>query len=146
MKYFSTIKGGYVNGMRVSGVERRRLAESILKKSSFTVSDLDILNMSDKERKCLPACFRSWLPYLSPYHDAQTRLKKEETKTTTNTILSPFSEFLTTRNDFFRSLNSPDDENLSSTATVNDKSYLKASKFYESVTEKTPVRGKKGKR
>lgn len=141
--FFSSIKGGYVNGVRVSGVERRRLAESILNKSSLTYSDLNILNMTNEERKSLPECFRSWLPYLSPYRVRQTNFKGRDHSTGTDNTLSPFSEFLTTRNDLFGNLTSPSynksysDDNASKHV---EKISFKNGQLYEHMHEKTPLK------
>jgi hypothetical protein len=110
---FSNIKGGYVNGMRISGVERRRLAESVLDRSSFSYKDLDMLNLTNAERSSLPQPFLSWLPFLSPYTDPSTLANTKAIKSASD--LSPFSHFLHTRADLFGGLSSP--EIVSSTST-----------------------------
>ena len=57
---FSNIKGGYVNGMRISGVERRRLAESVLDRSSFSYKDLDMLNLIGSTQYVLSFAKTNW--------------------------------------------------------------------------------------
>jgi hypothetical protein len=147
--FFSTLKGGYVNGMRVSGVERRRLAESILNKSSLTYSDLNQLNLTKEERKSLPGCFRTWLPYLSPYRVKQTNLKASgDHVTAAKNFLSPFSEFLTTRNDLFGSLTSPSFEESHSGEKVpkqTEKISSNQGPVYGHTHDKTPLKVYKGK-
>lgn len=142
--YLSSIKGGYINGMRVSGVERRRIAESIFSKSSLTYSDLDLLNMTNEERKCLPGIFRSWLPYLSPYCEGHTNMKLKAAPTISNNTLSPFSEFLNNRNDLFGTFTSPSDDDLHTKKKVlaNDAHHsLKDPQFPQRILEKTPLKG-----
>lgn len=146
--FFSTIKGGYVNGMRVSGVERRRLADSILNKPSLTYNDLNLLNMTNEERKRLPACFRTWLPYLSPYRVTQTKLKARDVLTTAENMLSPFSEFLTTRNDLFGAMTSPSNDKPDSSEKASkhiEKISFKHRPLYEHTLVRTPLKVYKGK-
>ncbi len=104
-KLFSSIKGGYVNGMRISGVERRRLVETVLDRPSFTYKDLDMLNLTIAERSSLPQPFLSWIPFLAPYTGPMSSLVNM--KPAKSSDLSPFSHFLHTRADLFGCLTSP---------------------------------------
>lgn len=103
---FSKIKGGYVNGMRISGVERRRLADSVLSIPGICYKDLERLNLTNEERSSLPSPFHTWLPFLSPYSGPSTAVKSMPSKSSND--LSPFSHFLNTRADLFGGLPSPD--------------------------------------
>lgn len=64
-QFFQTLKGGYINGIYHSSLERRRLAE----KSANTGSSkaLNNLNLTPDERARLPAVFRRKSPNLAPY-------------------------------------------------------------------------------
>lgn len=125
-EFLSTIKGGYVNGMRVSGVERRRIAEKILSNESLSCGDLDMLNMTDEERRSMPQCFMSWLPFLTPYVEHQVAAVSRATHAKPASMLSPFSAFLNTRTDLFGSMASPDVA-VSSTFPKMSKNYHPAS-------------------
>ena len=120
----SKLKGGYVNGMRVSGVERRRLAEAIFDKPSISYGELNVLNLTDEERMTLPTCCSSWLPFLIPYVDPNVARRIP------SAALSPFSQLLHTRTDFFGGLPSPDVISSNSSAPMrvtNDKGAMKNS-------------------
>jgi hypothetical protein len=146
-EFLSTIKGGYVNGMRVSGVERRRMAENVLSKESLFCRDLDILNMTHEERRFLPQCFISWLPFLTPYVEHQVAAAPRALKAKPESMLSPFSAFLNTRADLFGSMASPDAA-LSSTLHRMPIHYHSASlkpSPMSGTLVKTPAKSKTGK-
>jgi len=146
--FLSTVKGGYVNGMRVSGVERRRMAENILSRPSLSCADLDALNMTEEERRCLPQCFVSWLPYLALYVDSQVSAIPRAVKAKPASMLSPFSAFLNTRTDLFGNMASPD---VATSSTSSDliKSGLPTSLIPSPMSGnsvKTPAKAKTGKK
>ena len=120
--YLFVIKGGYVNGMRISSLERRRLAESIVSNPSLSCSDLDAINLTNEERNALPPFFQSWLPFLAPYVDA-TIVKIKASKPSVD--LSPFSRFVSTRADLFGGLASP--ENVTSMPSPNNRNDIPSS-------------------
>jgi hypothetical protein len=146
--FLSTVKGGYVNGMRVSGVERRRMAENILSRPSLSCADLDALNMTEVERTCLPQCFISWLPYLASYVDSQVSAIPRAVKVKPASMLSPFSAFLNTRTDLFGNMASPDAA-TSSTSPDLIKTGLPTSLVPSPMSGnsvKTPAKAKTGKK
>jgi hypothetical protein len=66
----NALKGGYVFGLYRSALERRRACEIIMAPNYPLVPEsLNALNLTDNERYNMPAFFRSWLPFLAPYHD-----------------------------------------------------------------------------
>eukprot|EP00980_Cylindrotheca_fusiformis_P019074 scaffold6433_cov125-Cylindrotheca_fusiformis.AAC.16 len=64
-KFFQTLKGGYINGVYHSALERRRLAEKSANSGSSQA--LNNLNLTPEERDRLPAIFRRKVPNLAPY-------------------------------------------------------------------------------
>lgn len=67
-KFFQTLRGGYVNGIYQSALERRRLAEKTA--SDGCTDALNNLNLSPEERDRLPKFFRNKLliPYQGQHH------------------------------------------------------------------------------
>jgi hypothetical protein len=63
--FLTNLKGGYVNGIYLSAVERRRLAEKVAKSGSTAA--LNNLNLTQDERYMLPAAFRKKTSMLDPY-------------------------------------------------------------------------------
>jgi myb proto-oncogene protein len=66
--FLSNLRGGYVNGIYLSALERRRLADEsnkITTKGSIEV--LDALNLTPEERRRLPPFFQSQIFRLRPY-------------------------------------------------------------------------------
>jgi hypothetical protein len=64
-QFFQTLKGGYINGIYHSALERRRLAEKSANNGSSEA--LNNLNLTPEERGRLPAVFRRKIPNLAPY-------------------------------------------------------------------------------
>lgn len=71
--FLSTIKGGYVNGMYMSALERRRMAERSPISRHMQSEVISCLNLSSIERQQLPKFFQSWLPYLDPYTESTSQ-------------------------------------------------------------------------
>ncbi|KAL3934159.1 MAG: hypothetical protein SGBAC_010063 [Bacillariaceae sp.] len=63
--FFQTLKGGYINGVYHSSLERRRLAEKTAGCGSSEA--LNNLNLTPEERERLPSIFKRKLPKLAPY-------------------------------------------------------------------------------
>lgn len=63
--FFQTLKGGYINGVYHSSLERRRLAEKTA--GSGSSEALNNLNLTPEERERLPSIFKRKLPNLAPY-------------------------------------------------------------------------------
>ena len=66
-QFFQTLRGGYVNGIYQSALERRRLAERTAKDGS--TKSLNSLNLTPEERDRLPSIFRK--KFLEPYMGRQ---------------------------------------------------------------------------
>ena len=105
--FLSKIKGGYVNGMYMSALERRRMAERAPISVHMQPEVMSALNLSSIERKQLPRFFHSWLPYLDPYTESTTQPSHSAptNKGHLSNEMSPFSRLVTGRN---ASLFSPD--------------------------------------
>lgn len=104
-KALLSIKGGYINGMYKSALERRRISERILSSSEVLWADLNELNLTHEERNDLPFEFHSWLPLLMPYHDPRSSSRDYALKEPASSM-SPFSLFVNTRTDLFGRLES----------------------------------------
>ena len=65
--FLSKLRGGYINGIYVSALERRRLADKGNVGSMGTIESLDSLNLTPEERNSLPRFFASNISYLIPY-------------------------------------------------------------------------------
>lgn len=67
-RFFQTLRGGYVNGIYQSALERRRLAEKTAADGS--TDSLNSLNLTPEERERLPSIFRNKLldPYQGRHH------------------------------------------------------------------------------
>lgn len=65
LRFFQSLKGGYVNGIYHSALERRRLAEKTAQSGS--TESLNRLNLTPEERNQLPSVFRHKSLYLKPY-------------------------------------------------------------------------------
>lgn len=65
IQFFQTLKGGYINGVYHSSLERRRLAEKTA--STGSSEALNNLNLTPEERERLPPIFKRKLPNLAPY-------------------------------------------------------------------------------
>lgn len=63
----STLRGGYVNGMYLSALERRRIAETANPAEIGTAASLSSLNLTNEERMHLPRFFQAKLHYMAPY-------------------------------------------------------------------------------
>lgn len=63
--FFQTLKGGYIDGVYHSSLERRRLAEKTV--STGSSEALSNLNLTPEERERLPTIFKQKLPNLAPY-------------------------------------------------------------------------------
>lgn len=66
-RFFQTLRGGYINGIYQSALERRRLAEKTA--SDGNIEALNSLNLSKEERERLPRFFRNRLS--NSYRDHQ---------------------------------------------------------------------------
>lgn len=67
-RFFQSLRGGYVNGIYQSALERRRLAERTAKDGSTDA--LNSLNLTPEERERMPSVFRNKLldPYQGRHH------------------------------------------------------------------------------
>ena len=65
--FLSSLRGGYVDGIYMSALERRRRSESLGVCEQGTPETLDALNLTPDERNLLPKFYRMWIPYLKPY-------------------------------------------------------------------------------
>lgn len=68
--FVSNLKGGYVNGLYLTGLERRRIAESekLCSVETFSLDALNALNLTNEERYRLPEfCHGTILSALKPY-------------------------------------------------------------------------------
>jgi hypothetical protein len=63
--FLTNLKGGYINGIYLSAVERRRLAEKVAKSGSTAA--LNNLNLTQEERYTIPGAFRQKTSMLDPY-------------------------------------------------------------------------------
>jgi hypothetical protein len=63
----SKLRGGYVNGMYLSALERRRIAETANLSEIGTAAWLSSLNLTNEERLHLPRFFQSKLHFMAPY-------------------------------------------------------------------------------
>ncbi len=150
-EYFSTIKGGYVNGMYKSALERRRMAETIVNNHNLMYSDLDSLNLTPHERHGMPRAFQTWVPYLARYSDPkvpqhhpapQMHQKRFE--------MSPMGHFSSRSSDFFGSSQPANvSSKISSVSTLRDKTNqpasLRPSPLSRNSISKTPIINKFGK-
>lgn len=66
--FVSSLRGGYVNGIYLSALERRRLAENLDLSQSGAIEALNALNLTPDERRRLPAFFQSKIYNLKPYN------------------------------------------------------------------------------
>ncbi len=85
----SNVKGGYVQGIYRSALERRRMCESIMEQGSVTPESLNSLNLTDKERYNMPLFFHSWVPFLAPYQDPRNPPQMNHSAPFSQ-IMSPF--------------------------------------------------------
>lgn len=65
--FLSNLRGGYVNGIYLSALERRRVAQESDLVAKGAIDALDALNLTAKERESLPPFFRSQMFRLKPY-------------------------------------------------------------------------------
>eukprot|EP00543_Licmophora_paradoxa_P000290 CAMPEP_0202455208 /NCGR_PEP_ID=MMETSP1360-20130828/12796_1 /ASSEMBLY_ACC=CAM_ASM_000848 /TAXON_ID=515479 /ORGANISM="Licmophora paradoxa, Strain CCMP2313" /LENGTH=670 /DNA_ID=CAMNT_0049074741 /DNA_START=268 /DNA_END=2280 /DNA_ORIENTATION=+ len=65
--YLSKIRGGYIDGIYVSALERRRVAEKQNIGNLGTTASLNKLNLTPDERRTLPLFFQAKIPYMAPY-------------------------------------------------------------------------------
>lgn len=98
--YLSSIKGGYINGVYKSALERRRIVEKVFSNSVVSPRDLNHLNLTTEERNGMPQEFRSWLPLMTPYQDPRIPSTSYSSRETAS-AMSPFSLFVNTRTDLF---------------------------------------------
>ncbi len=143
--YLTSLKAGYVDGMRLSKLERQRKAEEIMSRTKITSTDLDELNLTIEERRALPKSFSSWIPYLAPYINYD-HIGSRAMKMKPISMLSPFSAFLNTRTDLFGNMTSPAMSEPSPPAGVAKSAVpasLKPSPF--NGNQKTPAKDKTGK-
>jgi hypothetical protein len=68
-EFFRTLRGGYVNGIYISSLERRRLAEKTACHGSMEA--LNNLNLTPNERDRLPGIFKAKLDNFDPYWGRQ---------------------------------------------------------------------------
>ena len=72
----NSLKGGYIDGMYRSALERRRLVDKFKIVEAKSPVTLNILNLSPVEREALPSFYKSWLPFLRPYEGPPHHLSK----------------------------------------------------------------------
>lgn len=65
--FISSLRGGYVDGIYHSALERRRLAENLQVATKGSMQALDALNLTPEERRRLPPFFQSKTYSLKPY-------------------------------------------------------------------------------
>jgi len=65
--FLSQIKGGYIEGIYKSALERRRLSESFQIAEQLSPEALNILNLTSEEKNCLPKFYHFWIPFLKLY-------------------------------------------------------------------------------
>ena len=65
--YIGGMKGGYINGMYHSAMERKRMAEASNVVKSGSTAALNTMNLSPGERKVLPPFFQQKVPNLEPH-------------------------------------------------------------------------------
>ena len=66
--FVSHLRGGYVDGIYLSALERRRLAEKLqIWTNGGSIQALDALNLTPEERRRLPLFFQSKVYSLKPY-------------------------------------------------------------------------------
>ena len=65
--YIVGMKGGYINGMYHSAMERKRMAEASNVVKSGSTAALNTMNLSPGERKVLPPFFQQKVPNLEPH-------------------------------------------------------------------------------
>jgi hypothetical protein len=147
--YLLTIKGGYINGMYKSALERRRIVEKVFSNSVVSPRDLNHLNLTTEERNGMPHEFRAWLPLLAPYHDPRIPSGSSISREVTS-AMSPFSLFVNTRTDLFGRLETtplqsgkPSKEAFKPSSLPTSSSNIKTpiAKFgspYPNVTSRTP--------
>jgi hypothetical protein len=66
--FVSCLRGGYVNGIYLSALERRRLAENLDLSEIGSMEALNALNLTPEERRRLPTFFQSKIYGLKPYN------------------------------------------------------------------------------
>ena len=118
-EFLSSIKGGYVNGMYLSALERRRMAERSPISINMRPEVLSSLNLSSIERQQLPKFFQSWVPYLEQYTELKTQQVSVNSnqKVTTHQEMSPFSSLINGKSG---SLFSPENEKIGSVSPFFD--------------------------
>jgi len=89
----SAVKGGYVNGLYRSSLERKRLCESMLSSGPICPEKLIELNLTPTERYNMPTFFLSWLPFLPPYNDPRAPMKMSQNQPFYN-VASPMNGFV----------------------------------------------------
>ena len=65
--FVSSLRGGYVNGIYLSALERRRLANNLDISERGSMEMLNALNLTPDERRRLPSFFQSKIYGLKPY-------------------------------------------------------------------------------
>ncbi len=65
--FLDSLKGGYINGIYVSAVERARLVDALGVKTTGSFHALNELNLTQEERARLPDFFRKKIYLLKPY-------------------------------------------------------------------------------
>ncbi len=86
----STVRGGYVQGIYRSALERRRMCEALFEKGSVTPEALSTLNLTEKERYSIPIFFRSWMPFLATYQDPRNP-PQMNLNASYSQVMSPFN-------------------------------------------------------
>jgi len=91
--FLCSLKGGYIEGIYRSALERRRLAEKYKVAEAKTPTLLNHLNLSPQEREALPGFYKSWVPFLKPYEGRVIILSKPRAMTPSiETAKSSFPE------------------------------------------------------
>jgi hypothetical protein len=85
--YASThLKGGYINGMWYSGLERRKMAEASGVFETGSSAALNSMNLTADEREALPSFFQMKLPRLNPYMGKDGKPEEDSAASTTEEV------------------------------------------------------------
>jgi hypothetical protein len=77
LEFCRSLKGGYVDGIFRSAIERKRIAEAACSTGASLIDSLNGLNLTPEERLRLPLFYRATvMPHLDPYKSASPARKK----------------------------------------------------------------------
>ena len=98
-QFLSELKGGYIDGLYRTGLERRRICESRKLLENFSINALDQLNLTPYERTKLPDFIKKKVSLLKVYVGPAKLI----TKQIHSTSIIPFHPISTTKSDHFLS-------------------------------------------